>query len=218
MDQTHIQEPNPQKSQILNNLRSNVANFTSSFTDSIGLSTPVEREALERHIDDEIAKAERRRQNLRTLFWVVLALFLYILIIDKGSVGPNNLNGSNGKYPFPGGPGGPASSQMSKQEICENSDFKDHPVLAKFIDYCDETPKCNHVENFVFIKKHKCASTSLQALLQKFTHKHNLVKAHPSAASFIGGYPGFFKKEFIGSPKLKEGLKGVPGKYRVVLD
>lgn len=93
----------------------------------------------------------------------------------------------------------------TKETICKDSPFKTHFNLSKFFDYCDQK-QCTFHKHFVFLKKHKCASTSLEHLLKSVIHKHNLVYAKPSAGPFIGGYPGRFKSDLVW-PKLKEKSK-----------
>ena len=89
------------------------------------------------------------------------------------------------------------------------SRFREHSFLGEFFDYCDGSRPAAH-RHFVLVKKHKCASTSIQYLLHRVAQKHRLLVARPPAASFIGGYPGKFNPHFIAS-ELKT------GKFDVIL-
>ena len=150
---------------------------TSSFSGALPHNLPQSR------IPEEETK---RKPWVNTLFWVIITLLFWTIIFDNEKIHPN-LN----------------QKPTDWSQICENSKFRNHPFLSEFFDYC-EPDREKAIRQFVFVKKHKCASTSIQYLLHRVAQKHKSVIARPVAASFIGGYPGKFDPRFIAS-KLKTG-------------
>jgi len=57
---------------------------------------------------------------------------------------------------------------------------------------------CSPVKHVFFHKKHKCASTAMRGIFQRYSHRHGLVGMKPSINHFIGGYPGPFDPRFVG--------------------
>ncbi|CAG5106176.1 Oidioi.mRNA.OKI2018_I69.chr1.g2724.t1.cds [Oikopleura dioica] len=60
---------------------------------------------------------------------------------------------------------------------------------------------CRPHRHIVFLKKHKCASSTIFEILNRFKKKHKLYAASKPLASFVGGYPGKFKPEFVAPPQ-----------------
>ena len=150
---------------------------TSSFSGALPHNLPQSR------IPEE---NQKRAPWVNTLFWVIITLLFWTIIFDGEKLHPN-LN----------------QKPTDWSQICESSKFRNHPFLSEFFDYC-EPDREKAIRQFVFVKKHKCASTSIQYLLHKVAQKHKSVIARPVAASFIGGYPGKFDDRFIAS-RLKTG-------------
>ena len=53
----------------------------------------------------------------------------------------------------------------------------------------------------VFLKKHKCASSTIYEILNRYKKKHKLFAASKPIGSFIGGYPNYFDKNFVAPPQ-----------------
>lgn len=63
---------------------------------------------------------------------------------------------------------------------------------------------CTPHRHIVFLKKHKCASSTIFEILNRFKKKHKLYAASKPLASFVGGYPGKFKPEFVAPPQVSQ--------------
>ena len=53
----------------------------------------------------------------------------------------------------------------------------------------------------VFLKKHKCASSTIYDILNRYKKKHKLFAASKPIGSFVGGYPNFFNSTFVAPPQ-----------------
>ena len=55
--------------------------------------------------------------------------------------------------------------------------------------------------NLVFLKKHKCASSTIYDILNRYKKKHKLFAASKPIGSFVGGYPNYFNSSFVAPPQ-----------------
>ncbi|KAK8735426.1 hypothetical protein OTU49_005382 [Cherax quadricarinatus] len=60
----------------------------------------------------------------------------------------------------------------------------------------EEEVQCLPHHHIMFLKTHKCASTTVQNIFLRYGYTHNLTFALPSAGNYLGN-PGFFKASMI---------------------
>ena len=61
--------------------------------------------------------------------------------------------------------------------------------------------ECEPHRHIVFLKKHKCASSTIYDILNRFKKKHKLFAASKPIGSFVGGYPNYFNSTFVAPPQ-----------------
>lgn len=61
--------------------------------------------------------------------------------------------------------------------------------------------ECEPHRHIVFLKKHKCASSTIYDILNRYKKKHRLFAASKPIGSFVGGYPNYFNSTFIAPPQ-----------------
>lgn len=70
-----------------------------------------------------------------------------------------------------------------------------HPVLSSSL-AGEEPEQCAPHNHVIFVKTHKCASTTVQNIFLRYGYTHNLTFALPSQGNYLGN-PGHFKASMI---------------------
>ena len=58
----------------------------------------------------------------------------------------------------------------------------------------DPSPECQETTKIVYLKTHKCASSSIQNILFRFGLKNQLTFALPSTGNYLGRYVKYSKQ------------------------
>lgn len=97
--------------------------------------------------------------------------------------------------------GYPAWMSLSDSDLLASSNSI-QVLLGKIGILAEEMAReCEPHRHIVFLKKHKCASSTIYDILNRFKKKHKLFAASKPIGSFVGGYPNYFNSTFVAPPQ-----------------
>ena len=107
------------------------------------------------------------------------------------------------------------SNQPTKDYIL-NYDYSDDGVAEEIGEvetfhlaedgFSVQSSECEPPKGYIFHKKHKSASSTLQTVMKNFGRFYGYPAEGPPVGSIAGGYPGIFQPEFVAAPRLVKPL------------
>ena len=90
----------------------------------------------------------------------------------------------------------------ANDESSDQSDFDDTETFRLAKDgFSVQSAVCNPPGAYVFHKKHKSVSSTLQTVIRNFGRFYGYPSEGPPIGSIAGGYPGIFRPEFVAAPR-----------------
>lgn len=121
------------------------------------------------------------------LFLLFCFLFSFVCVFDKNYFYFNDTGRSKMK----------ASQQLQQQQIAFNVSS---PAATAINPTVTQLAKCSPKSNIVFLKTHKCASSTIQNIFMRYGYANDKVFVLPSKNNYLG-HPVPFHRSFVPSPK-----------------